>query len=299
MEIVAVDFGATYTRFAAAKKNGIITHRIIHTTPMNPREIRRIFKQSFNHLHRLGVSKRAPVGVASIGPLDIRRGVVRNTPNLGRLKVSLKDIIEECHGAKPAILNDATAAALGETVFGRWRGVKNLVYITVSTGIGGGAVVDGHLLVGKEGNAVEIGHIVVDYRSRVRCGCGGRGHWEALCSGTGLPKLARAITGKTRWKTAAEVFDAASRGDRLALTAVREMEYLNAAAYASVINTFDPEVVVVGGGVALNHPRETLERPLKHLREYRLLRSVFVLTEFGADAPLMGAVAAALKFPES
>jgi len=80
MEIVAVDFGATYTRFAAAKKNGIITHRIIHTTPKNPLEIRRIFKQSFNHLYRLGVSKRAPVGVASIGPSTSGGGLSATRP---------------------------------------------------------------------------------------------------------------------------------------------------------------------------------------------------------------------------
>jgi len=298
MEIVAVDFGATYTRFAASRRNGTITHRIVHATPKDLQEIRRMFKQSFTYLHKLGVSKKAPVGIASIGPLDIRRGMVSNAPNLGRIKINLQALVEEYHGSKPVILNDATSAALGETVLGRWRGVENLVYITVSTGIGGGAVVDGHLLLGKDGNAVEIGHIVVDYGSRVRCGCGGRGHWEALCSGSGIPKLARARSGRL-WKTAAEVFRAASDGDKQALAVVREMEYLNAAAYASIVNTFDPEVVVVGGGVALNHPREVVEMPLKRLRGYRLLSSEFALTEFGADASLMGAVAAALTLSES
>ncbi|MEM0348999.1 MAG: ROK family protein [Candidatus Caldarchaeum sp.] len=290
MDIVAVDFGATYTRFAVVTPSGKIRRKIVTTTPKTIPAIKGMFRQGFRILRQTGVSAKAPLGIASIGPLSIKRGLVLNTPNLGGLSINLKEIIESVHRGPFALLNDCTAAAWGEKVFGVEKRVENLVYIAFGTGLGGGAVVDNHLLLGKDGNAVEIGHIVVDANSRVRCGCGGTGHWEAFCSGTGLPKLAAQMLGKRLWKTSWEIFESLPRDTRARKVVAKMAEY-NAAGYASVINTFDPEVLVVGGGLALSHPRETVERPQKIMKKYQLLRTEMQLSSLGQDAALLGAAA--------
>ncbi|MEM4716066.1 MAG: ROK family protein [Candidatus Caldarchaeum sp.] len=290
MKTIAVDFGATMLRFAVVEKFRIV-RRVVCTTPKTLAELRRVFRNSFNTLYSMGVSRNAPVGIASIGPFE-HEGVVKAT-NIGGLRINLRKIVEEVHGGRITILNDCTAAALAEKTIGPWRDLKNLVYVTISTGIGGGAVVDGHLLIGKDGNAAEIGHMVVDYQSSVECGCGGVGHWEAFCSGVGLPKLARQVVGKATWVDSRQVFEAARRGDRRALTVLSKMADFNAVGFSNVMNVYDPEIVIVGGSVALNHPVETVETPKRLLDKYSMLRSPLVLTSLGHDGPLHGAAVAA------
>nr|BAJ48205.1 glucokinase [Candidatus Caldarchaeum subterraneum] len=294
MDAIAVDFGATYTRFAVVSSSGKIRRKIVTATPKTIPAIRAMFKRGFSILRQTGVSAKTPLGIASIGPLSSKRGLVLNTPNLGGLSINLKEIVESFHRGPFALLNDCNAAAWGEKVFGVKTRLENLVYIAFGTGLGGGAVVDGNLLLGKDGNAVEIGHIVVDTNSRVRCGCGGIGHWEAFCSGTGLPKLAAQIVGKRLWKTSWEIFESLPRDGRARKVVAKMAEY-NAAGYASVINTFDPEILVVGGGLALSHPRETLEKPKHIMKKYQLLRTEIQLSSLGQDAALLGAAAYVLK----
>ncbi|MEM1964736.1 MAG: ROK family protein [Candidatus Caldarchaeum sp.] len=292
MKTIAVDVGATYIRFGLVQ-NGAILRRLIYRTPASKNGLATIFGQAFKILHQTGATTKTAVGIASIGPLSVRRGVIQRPPNLGLAEVNLREIVERFHRAEPVILNDCTAAALAEKTYGPHRGCDNLVYVTISTGIGGGAVVDGNLLQGKDGNAVEIGHLVVEYTSRVRCGCGGRGHWEALCSGKGLPNLASEVYGRKLWQDSRQIFSAAKHGDKRAVLVIRKMTELNAAGFASVINAFDPEIVVVGGGVALSHPRETVVNAVKHMKKYQMLRAKVVLTSLGPDSPLLGAGAAA------
>ncbi|MEM0442808.1 MAG: ROK family protein [Candidatus Caldarchaeum sp.] len=290
MWTIAVDFGASMLRFAVVE-NYRVVRRVVCATPRTLAELRHVFRNSFNILHAMGVSGNAPVGIASIGPFE-KEGVVKAT-NIGGLRINLRKIVEEAHWGRITILNDCTAAALAEKTIGPWRGLKNLVYVTISTGIGGGAVVDGHLLIGRDGNAAEIGHMVVDYQSTIKCGCGGLGHWEAFCSGVGLPKLARQVIGKAAWVDSRQVFEAAERGDRRALNVLNKMAELNAVGFSNIMNVYDPEIVIVGGSVALNHPVETVEKPKRLLNKYSMLRSKLVLTSLGHDGPLLGAAAAA------
>lgn len=299
MVTIGIDFGATYTRFGVVSKSGKITKKVVFATPKSAAEIKKSFELAFKYIHGSGISKKAPVGVASIGPLSIRRGMVVRTPNLGGIDIKLRDIVEEFHHGPFVMMNDCTAAALGEKFFGAARRTSNLVYVTLSTGIGGGAIVDDHLLMGKDGNAVEVGHIVVDACSRVRCGCGGHGHWEALCSGTGLPKLAADTLGKTVWRSSYEIFEAASRGSSAAISVLEKMAAYNAAGFASVINCFDPEVLVVGGGMALSHPVETVAKAVKILKKFALLKAKIKLTSLGPDASLLGAAASTMLGHES
>ncbi|MCS6770327.1 MAG: ROK family protein [Candidatus Caldarchaeum sp.] len=290
MKTIAIDFGASYLRFAVVE-NGRILRRVVQPTPSTAAGIASAFRHSFKVLHLSGVSKKTPVGIASIGPF-IRDGVIVAT-NVGGLRINLIKIVEKFHDGKITLLNDCNAAALAEKAFSPWRTVDNLVYVSISTGIGGGAVVDGHLLIGKDGNAAEVGHMVVDYQSDVKCGCGGLGHWEAFCSGTGLPKLAQKLTGRKVWTDSRQIFEAAARRDRRALAVLSKMAEFNAVGFSNLMNVYDPEVIVVGGGVALNNPRETVGGASRLLDRYSMLRCRIALTSLGHDGPLLGAAAAA------
>ena len=210
-------------------------------------------------------------------------------------------------GKRIAFANDAVTAAVGEKFFGAGINYLNLVYVTISTGIGGGVYVDGSLLLGKQGNAHEIGHIVVDSSEEILCGCGKRGHWEAYCSGTGIPKYARLLSRKypDQWSqsilkdketiTAKEVFDAYRRGDSFAETVIRGVKRFNAYGFATIVNMYDPEIITVGGSVALNNADILITDIEKEVEEYAInIVPRIITTPLGDKIGIMGALALGL-----
>ena len=205
---------------------------------------------------------------------------------------------------------------MGERDFGAGRGVENLVYVTISTGIGGGVYVDGHLLIGKDGNAHEIGHITIDMEGRLQCGCGKRGHWEAYCSGMNIPNYVRLLlegkdqktveksllmklAGGYRQKiTAKGLYDAAKAGDPLSKEFVEKIGELDAIGFANIINAYDPELITVGGTVTLKNPDLVMEPIHKHVEKYALNRLPEIrITPLGEDVGLYGALAAVYLSP--
>jgi len=310
-----VDIGATNLRVALGDEEGRVLKRAVRRTPREGDELavsREICRMVRELLTEAELSEVVGIGVGTIGPLDIRRGVIVNTPNLPFERIPVKEPLEEEFGLPVTVLNDCVAAVLGEWRFGLGRGLRNLVYITLSTGIGGGAVVDGHLLLGKDGNAHEIGHIVIDQEGRLVCGCGKRGHWEAYCSGSNIPNFVRLLLeekspGEVEGSlllrmasspsniTAKLLFDAAKRGDRLALEIVEEIGRLNAIGFANVINVYDPELITVGGSVALNNPELVLPPIRRYVGDYAINRVPRIeLTPLGGDVVLLGALASVL-----
>ncbi len=264
---------------------------------------------------RVDVRMVKGIGVGSIGPLDIRRGIIRSSPNLPyKVDYELLRPLREYYNVKTIVVNDCVAAVWGEVMFGAGRGRSNVVYITFSTGIGGGVVVDGNLLIGRSGNAHEIGHITVDLSDdALTCGCGGRGHWEAYCSGTGIPKyvskllselpredVERSLLSRYERIEARHVFEAARLGDRVAVQVINKILEVNAIGIANVIHSYDPEVIAVGGSIALRNKDLFLRGVTAHLSKY-LMRGVeppeIVYTELEDDAVLMGAVALILRTP--
>jgi glucokinase len=201
----------------------------------------------------------AGVGIACGGPLDPRNGIILSPPNLpGWDGIPLVDAVSERLRLPAAVENDATAGALAEWWFGAGRshGVDDLVYLTVSTGIGGGLVLDGRLYTGVTGNAGELGHLTVIYDGRP-CGCGRRGCLEAYASGTNIAARAReSITagGSSSLAgvpsiTAKEVATHAREGDQLARWIWDESMAMLASGVANIVDIFDPALVVLGGGV--------------------------------------------------
>ena len=194
-----------------------------------------------------GTGRIRGVGVSAPGPLDTRRGVALQLPTLaGFADFPLAETLARRLGMPVRLENDGIAACLGEWRFGAGRGRENLVYVTLSTGIGGGAVVDGRLLRGRMGLAGHVGHMTI-VRDGVPCPCGNRGCWEAYAAGPAFAARASARAGRPM--DAAAVFDAAAAGEPLARELVAEEADLIGIGVANLLHLFSPEVVVLGGGL--------------------------------------------------
>lgn len=201
------------------------------------------------------------VGIGSPGPLDRERGLVIVTPNLGWRDFPLRDRVSDAVGLPATLDNDANCATLGEWWLGAAKGGRNVIGLTIGTGIGGGLILDGRLYHGASDAAGEIGHTTIDSTGR-RCGCGNYGCLEAYASGPAIAERAREalagaepsampamVGGDLSRLTAALVYKAAQNGDRLALEVVRETARLLGAGVANLLNIFNPDVVVLAGGV--------------------------------------------------
>lgn len=265
--------------------------------------------------HRIPRHHVRGIGVGAPGPLDSRTGTVITAPNLpGWDHVPLRGIITESLGIPAAIENDANAAALAESRFGAARGAANMIFVTISTGIGGGIVVNHQLLTGATGVAGEIGHMVIDVNGS-RCGCGGYGCWEAMASGTAIARDARnavasgeptTITlmahGSADGITARTVYLAAVEGDRLAQRILGQASFYLGVGLTNLVNLFNPEVVVIGGGLA--KMGDVLMAPaLDHVKARAFMPAVnavrFVPAALGDHAGVLGAAALLMDHQES
>jgi glucokinase len=203
------------------------------------------------------------VGVGAPGPLDTKRGIVLLTPNLGWVNMPLREIIHDRLGLPAALDNDANCAVLGEWWVGAARGARHAIGITIGTGIGGGLVLDGRLYHGASDVAGEIGHTTIDTEGR-RCKCGNYGCLEAYASGPNIAiraieeieagavsRLPGYVGGDLKQITAQTVYLAAQEGDELALEVVNDTAKFLGVGIGNLLNVFNPEVVVVCGGVTL------------------------------------------------
>jgi glucokinase len=203
----------------------------------------------------------AGVGIGSPGPLDRERGIVIVTPNLGWRNFPLRDEVSKRVGLPASLDNDANCATLGEWWCGAAKGARHVIGITIGTGIGGGLILDGRLFHGASDVAGEIGHTTIDSTGR-RCNCGNYGCLEAYASGPAIAERAReALAGgepsillklvddDLGKITAQVVYDAAKKDDDVARQVVRETANFLGAGVANLLNIFNPDVVVIAGGV--------------------------------------------------
>lgn len=215
-----------------------------------------LFKRASAH------AKIEAIGLGIPGPLDLRKGLVIKAPNLGWQNVPITAMMEKATGVKIYLENDANVAALGEQVFGVGKGVSDLIYITVSTGIGGGFVVNNRLIQGRDGGAGEIGHIIVE-DDGPQCGCGQHGCLETVASGTAIARMMKERLSQGAKSTALEmaggdiekvdtvmIAKAAQAGDALAKEVIAiAVEHLGKAV-ATMVTLFNPGMIIIGGGVA-------------------------------------------------
>ncbi len=282
--LAGIDLGGTQVRVALARSDGRLVASVKTKTPLlhTPQALVDWAAAEIDG-HR-GREKVRSITIAAPGPIDLKRGVLVNPPNLPWQNVPLVALMGRATGAKVHLANDADMAGLGEFHHGAGRGTRNMVYITWSTGVGGGLIIDGKLHRGAHGTAGEVGHMIVDPNGPLD-NCGQRGCLEAFASG-------RALAQETG-RPAAELFAAARRGDREARLVVERAARYMGIALISLTNVIDPEMFVIGGGIsrswALVQPTmlETLRSSpfIKPARRPRLRRA-----RLGDRAGQVGAV---------
>ena len=244
------------------------------------------------------------IGIGSPGPLDAKKGIIITTPNLPFKNYNLVQPLKEKYNIPVYLDNDANAAAIGEYMFGAGKGKNSIVYFTVSTGVGGGAVLDGKVYRGHTSNALEIGHTTVDPNGP-RCNCGNLGCLEAMSSGTAIAKKGKEAVStnvETSLKkhdtvTSYEVFKEAEAGDEVAKDIIdNALTYLGIGV-ANAISTFDPEMIIIGGGVS--KAGDIVFDTVKKVVNKRCFKSMaesceIVPAGLGSDAGVVGAVALAI-----
>lgn len=262
--VLGLDIGGTKLAAGVVTGRGRILARAVvpsHADEGPSSMIERLLELGRAVVAESGVSwsSLSGIGIACGGPLDPWTGTILSPPNLpGWDRIPLTDMVSRGLGPPAVVENDATAGALAEWWFGagRSRSIDDLVYLTISTGIGGGLVLDGRLYRGVTGNAGELGHLTVMYQGR-QCGCGRRGCLEAYASGTNIGARARealalgepSSLGALATVTARDVAEAAAAGDRLASRIWDETLEMLGSALANIVDVFDPALIVLGGGV--------------------------------------------------
>ncbi|MFE4724089.1 ROK family protein, partial [Streptomyces sp. NPDC056728] len=268
--VLGLDIGGTKLAAGVVAGNGTV--RSFVTCPTRVEEgpasgLKRLFALGRDALGAAGLDpdtaagRLAGCGIGCGGPLDSTAGVLLAPPHLpGWLDIPITQLAYAAYGLTAVLDNDGTAAAAGEWRFGAGRGTRHLVYLTVSTGVGGGVVLDGRTFRGAAGNGGEPGHVTVRSDGRPCRGCGRTGCLEAYASGTSIAERAReAIASDPRGSvlaripdpgpTSADVARAALDGDPLATALWDETTDLLAEGLASIVNLYEPELVVLGGGV--------------------------------------------------
>jgi glucokinase len=260
--VLALDIGGTKLAVAVVTADGV-THGLqvapTHRDQGPDRVLDRLFALGHRALDEAGLGPVAAVGISCGGPLDAAAGVLESPPHLpGWINVPIGTRVSEEFGAPAVLENDATAGARAEHLYGAGVGSRTMVYLTISTGIGGGAVVDGRLHHGSAGNGGEFGHVLVERNGRP-CSCRRHGCIEAYASGTQIALRAQealaaqgsgssALSGLDQ-VTAADVAAAAAEGDPLAREIWDETTDLLGSAITDLVNVFEPDLVVLGGGV--------------------------------------------------
>jgi glucokinase len=301
---VAVDIGGTHIRVAVYEPES--------TTPLNHQRTRSLATEPgvYDRLEQAVESvwpreKVAAIGIASPGPLDPYAGTILATPNIPEWKNFPLTAKLSQHFGVPAFLdNDANMAGLAEWRYGAGKGHDNLVYLTISTGIGGGVISSGCLLQGFRGMGAELGHMTIDPEGPL-CGCGHRGHVESFCSGPSIARYVKEQIEAGQPSTlrpqpsfsAALIAEAARAGDGLAISAFERAGHYLGIGVANYLAIFDPSILIFGGGVSqvgdyLFKPfEESLRKHTFH--PHYLDDLVITRAALGDDAGLLGALALA------
>ena len=302
--IVAVDIGGTQIRVALYQPGSI--------TPVSQQRTRSLANEPgvYDRLAQAVESvwprdSVAAIGIASPGPLDPHTGTILATPNIPEWKnFPLTSKLSRQFGVPAYLDNDANMAGLAEWQFGAGNGHQDLVYLTISTGVGGGVISNGCLLQGFHGMGAELGHMIIDPNGPL-CGCGQRGHVESFCSGPSITRYVKEQlkAGQTsmlqaqRNLNAALIAEAARAGDALAISAFERAGYYLGIAVANYLAIFDPSILIFGGGASqagdyLFKPFEDSLR--KHtFHPHYLENLVITKAALGDDAGLLGALALA------
>ncbi|MGV0741109.1 ROK family protein [Mycolicibacterium sp. XJ870] len=293
---LALDIGGTKIAVGLVDSDGVLVHQAKLPTPDGDAEtVWAVVDQLLTETLQAADGTAGGVGVASAGPIDLPSGTISpiNIPEWQRFPIVER--VSAATGLPVRLGGDGLCMALGEHWRGAGRGAQFLLGMVVSTGVGGGLVLDGAPYDGRTGNAGHVGHVIVAPDGGALCTCGGHGCVETIASGPNMTRWAR----EQGWDAppeadAKELADAATAGDQLALKAFRRGATAVAAMIASVGAVCDLDLVVIGGGVAKSGPLlfDPLHEALATYAGLDFLRGIRVVpAELGGDAGLVGAAA--------
>jgi glucokinase len=316
-QFIGVDIGGTNIRAARFRPNSHFPEHKIKTLTLASGGLDIVLERmeaAVRDAAGIHFDDIAAIGIAAPGPIDPRSGTILNAPNLsGWTDLPLQRLMEERLGRRVYLGNDANVAALGEWKFGAGRGHNDVLYLTISTGIGAGLIAGGRMLVGASGLAAEVGHMLA-VPDGPMCGCGLRGHLEAVASGTaigretrarleagqGVGSLLRGMSGGDLTRVTAELVGAAAQaGDEFATQQITEAGTHIGRTVASLLHVLNPSIVVFGGGVSLLG--EVILEPIRAATRANTMSVAYwrncpmVLAALGDDAGLVGAGALAME----
>jgi glucokinase len=312
--VCAVDLGGTNLRAANIDRDGRIHERVRSATPesRSAADVVSAIVTAVRECEAEGAKRGAAVQAVSVvvpGSIEVETGVVVNAPNISSLQgYELAPALERSLGRPVLLENDANAAALGEMWQGAARGHRTILCLRLGTGVGGGMSVDGKLWRGPDGTAGEIGHTTVEPFGGVKCKCGNTGCLEVYASATAIVRMTRQALGQHPGSlldsidaddlTSEKIFGAANAGDELAIEVFRRVGTYLGITMANLVNIFNPEMIVIGGGVSAAW--EMFAQParaevIKRAFPVPARRCQIVRAECGDDAGLLGAAWLALE----
>jgi len=316
LPVLAIDLGGTKIIAAIISNQGRVIAREYYLT-LAEEGLQLVINRTLSAIDRLlslgriDSSQLNSISIAAAGAIDFDQGLVTLSPNLPDWRnVPLRDMVQEKYGVNTFLINDASAAALGEHRFGAGKGVNNLILLTLGTGIGGGIIINGKLYSGVSGSAGEIGHMTIDVNGP-RCGCGNIGCLEMLASGTAVAReatrrirqgerssLTEIVKGKIESITTEKVELAARDGDSLALEVILKAAKYLGVGMVNLVNIFNPEMIIVGGGMAkmgdlLLDPARQVVREQAFQLPAEAVR--IVPAQLGDDAGVLGAAVFAFQ----
>ncbi|KYD12389.1 ROK family glucokinase [Saccharococcus caldoxylosilyticus] len=302
--LVGVDLGGTTTKMAFVTTDGDIVHKWEIDTDLSNQGkniVKHISRSLQETLHRLGENKDRllAIGIGAPGPVHMETGMLYEAVNLGWKNYPLKEELEREMSLPVAVDNDANIAALGEMWKGAGSGARDLICVTLGTGVGGGVIANGQIVHGVNGAGGEIGHMTMIPSGGAPCNCGKSGCLETIASATGIVRIAKEKLATSDRQTllrpdavtAKAVFDAAKAEDALALEIVEEVTFYLGLALANAANVSNPEKIVIGGGVS-KAGNILVERVTTHFRRFAFPRvaegASIVLAALGNDAGVIG-----------
>ena len=298
-----VDIGGTTVKMGLFEEDGKILDKweiVTDTSEEGKAVLPNIASSIEAKIAEHNLDKRDILGIGAGVPAPVNsEGIVKGSANLGWKYKEVKRELEELTGVTSYIGNDANVAALGEMWKGGGEGEKNMIMVTLGTGVGGGIIIDGKMLVGANGAGGEIGHICVNYSEKDQCGCGNRGCLEQYASATGIVRLAKQKLGQEMSATALnkedvtakDVFDAVKAGDEVAQEIAVEFGRYLGYGLANLAAIADPAVFVIGGGVSKAGEvlLSYIEKPFMERAFFANKNVRFVLAQLGNDAGICGA----------
>ncbi len=291
---IGLDIGGTKIQSGLVTANGRIVARYRAATPTKG-GAKALMTEIEKALVEVWTPRVKSIGIGIAGLVDAKKGVFLGGPNLppSFRNIPLAARLKRRYKVPVRVDNDARCFTLGEARFGAAKGQKNVIGLTIGTGIGGGLVMNGQIIRGRDNSAGEVGHLTLDLCSPCVCGCGQSGHLEALASGTAIAGYYRQLTG--RRIPAREVEERSRRGEKAAAKAVETAGAWLGLGIANLALVLDPDMIVIGGGASRSRLLwPALRRTFRGSVLYPRLRTIpIVRAELGDDANLVGAASLA------